>query len=158
MAVATAFSPQMAAITGNTGGVVQNLPNVTTVGARVRVFHADITLAAQANGTTIGIARLPLGAIITEINYLTDTTLGTATVALGDSNAAAIYAAAQTLTTVNVPQSVGLPATRGVPIQTGYDCVTGLANRSYEDVTLTVGAAALPGAGNLKVTLYYSID
>ena len=158
MAVAAVFSTQMASLTANTGGAVQALPNVTVVNGRKRVFHADIALAAQASGTTIGVARLPLGAMITDIQIITDTSLSTATISLGDSNSAAIYAAAATYTTINTPVYVGLAATLGVPIASGYDCTTGVANKSYEDIVLVTATASLPGSGNLRINISYVID
>jgi len=158
MAVATVFSTQMTSLTGNAGGGSQALPNVTGVGGRERIFHADITLAAQASGTTIGIARLPLGAMITDIQIITDTSLGSATISVGDSNSAAIYAAAATYTTINVPVYVGLAATLGVPITSGYDCQTGVANKSYEDLVLVTASASLPASGNLRITVKYVLD
>ena len=163
MTVATLFSTQMAQITGNTGGAIQSLPPVTTVGGRERVFIANVGLAAQASGAVIGVARFPLGAIITGITLLTDTSLGTSTIALGDTNSAALYAAATTLTNVNTPTRIGLAATHGAPITTGYDCISGLATAApkggqYEDVVLTVAVAALPALGNLAIIFEYSID
>ena len=158
MAAASTFSTQMAALTGNTGGAVQSLPNVTLVGARERVFVANITLASQASGSTIGIARIPLGGTITNIQLTTDTSLSTAQISIGDSNSAAIYAAAQTLTSVNTPTNVGLAATRGSLITTGYDCVSAVASKSYEDVVLVTSVAALPSSGNLVIIITYALD
>lgn len=156
----TAYTPVMAQLTGNTNGALQNLPAVTVAGARDRVFVGQIALAAQAAGTVIGIARLPIGAIITDIRAVTDTSLGTATIEIGDAGNAnsAKYAAAQTLTAVGAPVLLGNPATMGVPITAGFDGPSGLPSQSYEDVTLTVGTAALPGAGNLTVIVKYAID
>lgn len=153
------FSTQMAVLTGNTGGNLQQLLVPSDAGGRKRAFRASITLAAQASGSQIAVARLPLFAAIFGISYLTDTSLGTATIALGDIHAgnSAIYAAAQTLTAVQTPTEVGLAATRGAPITVGYDCQTG-QSVTYEDVVLTVGTAALPAAGNLVIEFDYVID
>ena len=158
MAVATVFSSQMTSLTGNAGGGSQALPNVTAVSGRVRVFHADIVLASQVAGTTIGIARLPLGAMITDIQVITDTSLGTTTISVGDSNSAAIYAAAATYTTINVPVYVGLAATLGVPIASGYDCLTGVASKSYEDLVVVTAVATAPASGNLRLNIKYVMD
>ena len=151
------YSTQMAQLTGNAGGAVQSLPGVNTFGGRERTQIANIALATQASGSTIAVARLPLLAVITGIQMITDTSLGTATVALGDTNSAAIYAAAQTLTSTQTPTRVGLAATHGAPITTGYDCQTGLS-APYEDNILTVGTAALPASGNLVIIFEYCID
>lgn len=157
---ATLFSTQMAALTGNTGGAVQSLPGVNVAGGRLRIFVANLALASQASGSVIGVARLPLLAVISGITYITDTSLSTATIKLGDAGNgnSAIYAAAQTLTGTNTPTKVGLAATLGVPIAAGFDCVSGLAAASYEDVILTVGVAALPSSGNLTIIFEYAID
>jgi hypothetical protein len=45
-------------------------------------------------------------------------------------------------------------ASTGLPLTTCYD-VNGTANNVYEDVIMTVAAAALPGAGTVAVTIYY---
>src|SRR5579859_4131309 len=102
------FSTQMATLTGNTGGAIQQLLTPGVAGGRERVFGANVTLAAQASGSQIAVARLPLGAVITGITMITDTSLGAATVALGDVHAgnSAIYAAAQTLTNTQTPTRV----------------------------------------------------
>jgi len=156
----TAYSTVMAQLTGNTNGALQSLPAVTVAGARDRVFVGQIALAAQASGTVIGIARLPIGSIITEIKAVTDTSLGTATIAVGDAGNgnSAKYAAAQTLTTVGTPVQLGNAATLGVPITAGFDGPSGAASQSYEDVTVTVGTAALPASGNLTFIIKYALD
>lgn len=155
---ATAFFPEMTQLTGNTGGAVQSLPAVTKVGGRERVFSTTLTLAAQASGTTFGVARLPMGAMLSGINVITDTSLGSATISFGDANNTTLYSAAATLTATNTPTSIGNAATRGQLITSGYDCVSGAANKSYEDITLTTAVAALPGSGSLVVQVTYTID
>jgi len=148
----------MGLLAGNTGGQVQGLPAVTYAGARERVFTGVIALASQAAGSVIGIARIPLGSIITGMTLITDTSLGSATIAIGDTNSSGLYLAAQTLTTTNVPQRIGLAAAHAAPINTGYDCTTGLATKNYEDLVLTVAVAALPSSGNLAFVLEYALD
>ena len=127
-------------------------------GARERVFIANLALASQASGSVIAMARLPVGAVIAGLALITDTSLGSATIALGDANSAAAYAAAQTLTSVNTPTRIGLAATHGATITTGYDCQTGAANYAYEDILLTTAVAALPASGNLVAIIEYAID
>lgn len=158
MATATVFSTAMALLTGNAGGNVQNLPAVNVAGARQRIFVGNIALAAQASGTVIAVARVPVGSVITGITLLTDTSLSTAQIALGDANSGAIYAAAQTLTSTNTPTRVGKQATQSAPIATGYDCQTGAANYAYEDILLTTSVASLPGSGNLTIIVEYALD
>ena len=152
-------SAVMAKLVGNSGGAIQSLPAVTLAGGRKRAFIATITLASQASGSQISIARLPIGAAITDLTLCTDTSLATATLAVGDIHGgnSALYAAAATLTATDTPTQVGATATLGVPITTGYDCVSG-AVAPYEDVILTVGTAALPAAGTLKAIVEYVHD
>ena len=159
MTVATAYSTEMAIVTGNVGGVAQALPTVSLVGGRKRAFVATIALASQASGSIFAVARLPAGAIITEISVITDTSLGSATIAFGDTNSSALYGAAQTLTATQTPTRIGLAATTGVAITTNlYDSTTGLLGKSYEDVVMTVATAALPASGTLKVITEYVMD
>lgn len=157
---ATTFSAVMASLTGNSGGNVQSLPGVNVAGGRERIFIASIGLASQPSGTVFGVARLPLQSAITGITLITSTSLGSTTIALGDAGSgnSAIYMAAQTLTSTNTPTRVGLQASHGVPITTGYDCVTGAQAATYEDITMTTGAATLPGSGNLTIIFEYAID
>ena len=170
MALATAFSVELAMLVNNQGGAIETLPPAGTVTGRRRTNIATVNLAAQASGTVIGLSRLPLYCWLLAITLVGDTSLGTATVALGDTNAAALYLAAQTFTAVNTPTNVGNAATLGAQIVIGYDSVTGnkvtpfmpqqvgQGGANYEDVVMTVGAAALPAAGVLKLFFEYAID
>jgi len=146
----------MAMLKSNASGNIQSLPSVTLNGGRVRAQIETVPLAAQASGAKIGVARLPVGAALLGIEALADVTLGAATLKFGDYNddakfgAAAAPAAALT--------KFAAAATYGVPIVTGYDSDNGRTDKGYEDIIMTTGAAALPGAGNLRVVTYYTID
>lgn len=166
---ATAFAEMMTKLTGNTGGVVQDLPPVLRVGGKRRILAERLTLAAQVSGTVIGVARIPLPFVLTGITLLTDTSLGSTTIALGNAGNgnSAIYAAAATLTATNTPTGVGKVATTGIQINSGFDCVSGLATGAaapgnggagYEDIILTTGAATAPGSGTLLLLFQYVID
>ncbi len=159
MTVATSFFPVMTQLTGNAGGAVENLPSVTQNGGRERVAGGTLPLAAQAAGSVIGVARIPLYAMITGITLITDTSLATATVAIGDVNSAAAYAAAATYTATNTPVRAGNATAHMAPITAGYDCTTGVASKGeYEDITITTAVAALPASGNLTIIIEYVID
>jgi hypothetical protein len=167
MSIASQFSTQMAGLVANAGGAVNQLPAVNVFGARERTIVANFAYAAQAAGTVIGVARLPMYAVITGITVITDTSTGSATIAIGDANAAALYAAAQVYTSVNTPTKTGNAATHGTPITVGYDCTTGKAvtyqspgegGALYEDVILTTAVAALPASGNLTIIFEYALD
>lgn len=166
-AVATLFSTQMTQLTGNAAGAVQSLPNVNVVSGKQRQFIANLTLAAQASGSVIAMARIPLPAVLTGITLITDTSLGSTTIAFGDANSGAIYAAAQTFTTLNTPTRIGLAATHGAPITSGYDAQSGAlvsayapgqGGAVYEDILMTTAAATAPASGNFVVIFEYSID
>jgi hypothetical protein len=169
-AVATANFAQMAKAAANTGGAVQNLTQVNQTRGRQRTWIDTLVLAAQASGTTFGVARLPLYAVLLCIELMTDTSLGTATIAFGDSQTAGIYAAAQTLTSINTVVRTSVTGVKGQPITTGYDSVTGnkvtfpnpqtpgQGGLGYEDITMLTAVASLPGSGNLVVMIEYMID
>ena len=161
------YSSQMAVLLANIGGAVPQLPAATVAGGRERVFCANVAYAAQAAGSQIAIARIPLGSVITGITVITDTSTGTATLAIGDQNTANYFATAATYTTTNTPVRVGLAATHASPITVGYDFISGNAvtyqkpgegGAVYEDVMITTATAALPASGNLVVIIEYAID
>lgn len=158
MAVATVFTPVMTALTGNAGGALQSLPNVNLNGAKQRCSVGVVTLASQAAGTTIGMARLPVGAVITGLTLITSISLGSTTVSIGNSNSAALYAAAQTLTATDTPTRLGKASIHGVPIASGYDCLSGAATVSYEDLVIVTAAATAPSSGTLTLIVEYAID
>jgi hypothetical protein len=161
MAVATTFTPVMALLTGNAGGAIQSLPGVNLNGGRQRSAVGMVALAAQASGSTIGAVRLPIspgGTVITGITIATDTSLATAQISLGDSNSAAKYMAAQTLTSLNTPTRVGLATIHGALLTSGYDCASGAISTAYEDIVIVTSVAALPGSGTLVVIVEYVVD
>lgn len=159
MTVASSYFPPLTQLVSNAGGAVESLPSITQNGGRERVAGGTLALASQASGSVIGVARIPLYAMITGITLITDTSLGTATIALGDVNTANAYMSAQTLTSTNTPVRVGNATAHMAPITTGYDCTTGAASKGeYEDITLTTATAALPSSGNLTVIIEYVID
>ena len=81
--------------------------------------------------------------------------LGTSTVAFGDMNNTARFKAAAVYhhgrhADQHAERRVGR-AWRSPPATT----TCAVASTAYEDVIMTVAAAALPGAGTLVVTVYY---
>lgn len=115
-------------------------------GGTVRVFNEEVTLAGQAIADTIEVASLPKGAIPLCGVIVTDTAFGaTATVAVGISGTAGKYRAAAVLN-VTTPEMFGVAG--GV----------GEALTVDETVIITVAAAALPGAGTLRVMIFYAFD
>lgn len=166
---ATIFTDQMTFLTGNNGGNIQTLPQANLVYGKIRNFVSFIALASQVSGSIIGVARLPIGATFLGIDVVTDTSLGSSTIAFGDAGSGntAIYGAAATVTTTNAVQKFLKEAVYGVPITSGFDCVTGVATgytgssgsgALYEDITMTVATANLPSSGNLKITTNFCTE
>lgn len=113
--------------------------------ARFRRFRASITLAAQASGDTVVLANIPAGYCFAGGEVTSSVTLGTATIAIGNSTTAGKYRAAAVFTAVDTPTPIGTAASLSAQPST-----------AQEQVLLTVGTAALPGAGTLVVDLYFS--
>lgn len=167
---ATIFSTEMGLITANAGGQVNTLLASYLNGAKDRNIIANIPLVNTiTSGTVIGVARIPLPFVLTGITLLTDTSLGSTTIALGNAGNGntAKYSVAATLTSINTPTFPGLAASMGVPITSGFDCVSGLATgytvggnggALYEDIILTTGAATAPASGNLRIIFNFAID
>lgn len=135
--------------------LVENLPSGVTWGGRERLFRKVITLASQANPSTISLGRIPPGMVFIRGFLTTSASLGSSTVAIGIAGTAGKYRAAATFTATDTPTSFGIAtvmsaATTGTvgssPKGTGVD----------EDLILTVGAAALPSSGTLVVDLEFS--
>jgi hypothetical protein len=122
-------------------------PDPGFVDGSVRVFNEEITLAAQASGDTIEVARLPKGAVPLFGMMISDTALGaSATVAIGASGATGKYRAAALFNAGNTWEQFGLATAAGEALT------------AEETVIVTVGGAALPAAGALRVMFFYSFN
>lgn len=114
-------------------------------GGRLRRFRASFTMASQASGDTITLARIPAGyRFAFGIINASATMGGTATVAIGISGATGKYRAAAVFT-------AAAPTLFGVNTAADDDALT-----AEETVILTIAAAALPGSGTAYVDLYFS--
>lgn len=112
------------------------LPDVRDVGGREKAFKFDVVFASQPAADTIELGDLPAGFDFHYGILQQDTTTGgTATIALGITGTAGKYRSAA-INNGTVAALFGNYAAR-------------LAAK--ERVILTVGAAALPASGNLKV-------
>lgn len=122
---------------GNANGAVQ--------GGRVRRFRATITLASQADGDTVVLAKVPAGyAFAYGVINASATLGGTATVAIGVSGTAGKYRTAATFTAAAPTLFGNVAAVDDAPLT------------AEETVIMTVAAAALPSSGTCTVDLYYS--
>lgn len=122
-------------------------PDPGFVDGSVKVFNEKITLAAQAIGDTIEVARLPKGAVPLYGMMVSDTALGAAaTVAIGVSGAAGKYRAAALFNTAETWEQFGLAAAAGEALTT------------EERIVVAVGGATLPAAGTLRVMFFYAFN
>lgn len=121
-------------------------PSAGVVGGRVRRFRATFSLASQASGDTIVLAKIPAGHTFAYGVINGSATFGaSATVAIGNSADAEKYRAAATFTAA-APTLFG---------KIGASDDTGPSTEE-ETVILTVGTAALPSSGTGEVDLYFS--
>lgn len=120
-------------------------PDPGFVDGTLRCFVEEVTLASQAISDTIEVARLPKGAVPLYGVVVSSVSLGTATLQIGVSGTAAKYRAAATLA-VTTPELFG--AAGGV----------GQALGAEETVIVTVGTAALPASGTLRVIMVYAFN
>jgi hypothetical protein len=153
MAIAIQTGTNMAMILANTGGGLQNLPN-QMVGAKAHCWTERITLGAQASGVNIPVARVPYGSALLDIVVTGSVSLGSSTLAFGDMNSVARFSAAAVNTGVDAATHKLNAASAGALLTTCYD-YNGVASQAYEDIVMTVAAAALPASGTLVVTVYY---
>ena len=138
--MATQYGTQMAKLNAGT------TPAPGFVDGALRVFCEEVALASQPTTDVIEVARLPRGAIPMFGVIETDTSLGTATLAIGIAGAAAKYRAAATLTATDAPALFGVGA------------AIGGALADEETVIATIGTAALPASGTLRVMFFYAFD
>src|SRR4029077_12224231 len=153
MAISIVAGSNMAMILANTGGGLQTLP-AQVVGAKPHLWTERITLASQASGVNIPVARVPYGSALIDIVVTGSVSLGPSTLAFGDMNNTARFSAAAVNTGVDAATSKLNAASAGLPLTTCYD-YPAVANNAYEAVIMTVAAAALPASGTLVVTIYY---
>ena len=119
-------------------------PSASVVGGRLRRFRATITLASQADGDTVVLAKVPAGHVFAYGVLSASATLGSSTIAIGISGTAGKYRAAATHT-ATTPTFFGVTS-----------AVAGSALTAEETVILTNTTAALPSSGTLVVDLYFS--
>lgn len=148
----------IAQLKGNVSGVVQVLPTVTVNGGRDRSFIETLTLAAQASGSRIAVARLPLYAAIVGIKIVSSGAPGAGTVSFGDFNNDTRYSAAVALPAVETEATYVASGTYGVPITTGYDSDTGDTTKGYADIIMVTGGAALAASGTMRIRTIYTLD
>ncbi len=114
-------------------------------GGRLRRFRASFTMASQASGDTITLARIPAGYRFAFGIINASATMGaSATVAIGTASSAGKYRAAAVFT-------AAAPTLFGINTAADDDALS-----AEETVILTIAVAALPGSGTGYVDLYFS--
>jgi hypothetical protein len=141
--MATQYGLQMGRLR-NTAPV--DLPMAGDVHGRVRCFNEKVTLAAQPTSDIIEVARLPKGARVLYGILAASVSLGSSTLAIGVAGTATKYRAAAVFTAVDTPTLFGPAANIGEPLA------------AEEIVIVTIGAAALPASGTLRVLIFYTLD
>lgn len=121
-------------------------PEVADVGGRLRIFNEKVALAGQTTSDTIQVAKLPRGARVLFGVLVSTVSLGSSTIAIGVNGTAGKYRAAGVFTIADAPTFFGAAAN------------VGEALTAEETVIITIGAAALPGAGTLRVMMVYTVD
>ena len=119
-------------------------PSATVVGGRLRRFRATITLASQADGDTVVLAKVPAGHSFAYGVLNGSASLSTATIAIGNATTAGKYRASA-VHTATVPTLFGVAS-----------AAAGNPSTAEEVVILTNTTAALPSSGTLVVDLYFS--
>lgn len=113
--------------------------------ARVRAYHAKITLASQTTSDTIVIAKPSKGETFLMGFHATDTSLGSSAVSIGITGATAKYKTSATFTATDTPTILVATA-----IETA--CATLTAD---ETVFITIASATMPSSGTYFVTLLF---
>ncbi|WP_374374824.1 hypothetical protein [Dongia sp.] len=141
--MATQYGLQMGRLR-NTAPV--DLPMAGDVHGRVRCFNEKVVLASQPTSDIIEVARLPKGARVLYGFLDSNVSLGSSTLAIGVAGNTGKYRTAAILAPIDTPSLFGAALNIGEP----------LANE--EIVILTIGAAALPASGILRVLIFYTLD
>ena len=125
---------------------------VTQFGGRLRVQHETLAYAAQASGSTITVAQLPVGAQILGFETNTDASTSTTTWSVGTAASSALYTALAAQTTANsvviLPLKVAGITTAGVSVPLA----------AATTIILTTAVGALPASGQLIFDTYYTVD
>ena len=121
-------------------------PSATQYSGNVVVYQGSITMAAQATTDTIVYGVVPAGSFFLYGIIDADTSTATATLALGITGTTGKYRAAAAFTTINTPTLFGIAA---ASLSTAGLLAT-------ETQFVTIGTAALPGAGNLILQQFWA--
>lgn len=139
--MATTYATEVAGF----GTTPNTKPDGGIHGGRLRRFRASFTMAGQASGDDIVLAKVPAGYRFAFGIINASATMGaSATVAIGIAGATGKYRTAAVFT-------AAAPTLFGNSTAADDDALT-----AEETVLLTIAVAALPGSGTAYVDLYYS--
>lgn len=137
--------------------LVNNYPDGSVVGGRMRRYRAVVTLASQGVGEVDLDLRIPPGQVFAYGILNTDTSLGTSTLAIGIAGDTTKYKAASTHTETNTPAIFGPTDVVSASTHTSSEVGSSpLGDGTNEDIIATVAVAALPASGTLVIDLYFS--
>lgn len=123
----------------------QSLVNTSVIDGKTKAYQATIDLASQASADTIVIAKARQGEKFVAGIITSDTSLGSAKIQIGNADDADKYKADAVFTATNTPTLFGNAAAMA-------------ALEDDEEIFITVGTAALPGSGTLKVTMLFAVN
>ena len=123
----------------------QALINTSVIDGKTIAYQATIPLASQASSDTIVIAKAKQGQKFVAGFITTDTSLGSAKIQIGNATTANKYKADATFTTTDTPTPFGKAAAMA-------------ALAADEEIIVTVGTAALPASGTLKITMLFAVN
>ena len=113
---------------------------------KLRVQYDTYEASSLASGSDISVARLPKGAKVYDIVVHFDALGGSSTVSVGDSDAAARYIAATSVSSAGQMSMSQEGAIDGV----GYE------QTAETDILLTTGSAAI--TGTIKCAVFYTVE
>lgn len=123
----------------------QGLVNASVAEGKIKTYNATIDLASQAASDTIVIAKAKQGEKFIGGILTTDTSLGSAKIQIGNATTAAKYKADAVFTSTDTPTMFGKAGAMA-------------ALSADEEIIITVGTAALPSSGTLKVAMLFSVN
>ena len=123
----------------------QALINTSVVDGKTKAYQATIDLNSQASGDTIVIAKALQGEKFVSGVITSDTSLGSATIKIGNIDDDDKYKADAVFTATDTPTLFG-------------NAEAMKALEDDEEIFITVGTAALPASGKLKVSMLFSVN
>lgn len=135
-------------------GLTKSTPSPGFVHGTVRTFTEQVTYASQAAADIIVLGMIPKGSVFLYALVETDTSTATATIAL--STVTLNAAGAATVASAGKYGAAAAYTTTNTPVLVGPTAAVGVATTADDIIGAVIATAALPAAGNLRVTLFYA--